>query len=62
MTLGYAIPSCKSYLEYTYRVLDQISKSTILPDTKFELTEDIIFDTITSNLKKINLPNYLENK
>ena len=31
MTLGYAIPSCNSYLEYTYRVLDQISKSTVLP-------------------------------
>ena len=32
MTLGYAIPSCKSYLNYTYRVLEQIDNSTIVPD------------------------------
>ena len=32
MTLGSAIPSCKSYLNYTYRVLEQIDNSTIVPD------------------------------
>ena len=45
MTLGYAIPSCKSYLEYTYRVLDQISKSTILPDEVVVSISDTPEDT-----------------
>jgi hypothetical protein len=32
MTIGYAIPSCKSYLPQTYRLLESLSKSTVLPN------------------------------
>jgi glycosyltransferase involved in cell wall biosynthesis len=32
MTIGYAIPSCKSYLTQTYRLLESLSKSTVLPN------------------------------
>ena len=45
MTLGYAIPSCKSYLEYTYRVLDQIANSTKLPDEVVVSISDTPKDT-----------------
>jgi len=45
MTLGYAIPSCKSYLEYTYRVLDQIAQSTILPNEVCVSISDTPMDT-----------------